>query len=306
MPKIAKQSNLPSTKQLPDLVGVLARLGPIKDNPAVKLSVYGRGKTGKTRLACSFPKPLMLIGTEEGTKSVDASGIDFVKIADTSDLDALLKQAESGGSCWKGKSTGTAFVYNQVELGQGDPYKTVVLDTAGGLQDLVTKDVLGLSEIPMQKSWGMAQQQDWGIIGAQTKERLYQILRLSETKQMNVVVIAHERNFTRDDVPADIMLPAIGSALTPTAAGWLNGACDYICQCYIREEEITKTEKLGDSGDGEGLELTRKTGKKLFCLRVGPHPVYMTGFRLPPGFELPDHIIDPSYKKILQIIKGKK
>lgn len=31
----------------------------------------------------------------------------------------------------------------------------------------------------------------------------------------------------------------------------------------------------------------------------------MTGFRLPPGFTLPDTITDPSYAKILDLIQGK-
>jgi hypothetical protein len=257
---------------------VLSRIAPVSDGGGIKLNVYGRGKTGKTRLACTFPKPMLLIGTEDGTKSVqNVKGVDFVRLNKSDELDDIAGMLRGGSK-----------------------YVSVALDTAGGLQDLILKEILGLDDVPIQRSWGMAQREHWMTCGAQTKERLRSLLDLSDRVGMNVCIIAHERNFNEDQ-NSEIMIPSIGAALTPTAAAWLNGACDYICQAFIKEETVTKMHKVGTTE----TKLTSKTGKVIYCLRTGPHPNYLTGFRLPPGFKLPDEIVDPSFDKILAVIQGK-
>jgi hypothetical protein len=276
MPKVTKQTQTSS----PDIGGVLSRIRPVQVREGgVKLNVYGRGKSGKTRLACTFPKPLLIIGTEDGTKSVSTvKGVDFVRMAHTDELAELCEAAPAR-------------------------YKTVVLDTAGGMQDLVLKEVLGLDEVPMGRNWGMTDQQTWGIVTQQTNERMRQVLDLADKHDTNVVVIAHERSFN-DGGESDVIQPTVGSALTPKCCAWLNAAVDYICQCFIREQEIKK-EVTKDNGKKGTIKV--KTGKMEYCLRVGPHVTYITGFRLPPGGpELPDCIVNPDYGKILSLIQGKE
>jgi hypothetical protein len=174
------------------------------------------------------------------------------------------------------------------------------LDTAGGLQDLILKEVLGLDELPIQRSWGMAQQRDWGTVGLQLKERMRKLLDLADRGIVDIMVIAHERNFN-DEGGSDLMTPTVGAALSPSAAGWLNGACDFICQTFIREHVTVTSTKVA----GKEIKQTKKSGKAEYCLRIGPHPVYLTGFRTTrKADELPDVIIDPSYQKIRSIIEG--
>jgi hypothetical protein len=43
-----------------------------------------------------------------------------------------------------------------------------------------------------------------------------------------------------------------------------------------------------------------------FALRTGKHEVYYTKFRLPLGNVLPDAVVDPTYTKIMALIKGKQ
>lgn len=276
MPRIEKQTTVPTNHKRS--TGVLSRIVPVSElQSGVKINVYGRGKTGKTRLACTFPKPLLLVGTEDGTKSVsNIAGVKYVRLQASEEVKEISDML-AGGS-----------------------YKTVALDTAGGLQDLILKEILGLAEIPVQKSWGMAQQKDWQICGGQFKERLASLLNLADSIGLNVVVIAHERSFGDTENPSDVMIPNIGCALTPTAAAWLNGACDYVAQAFIREE--TKLEKVKIGTLDQTME--KKTGRKEFCLRIGPHPNFMTGFRVPPGRELPDSIVDPTFAKIKKLIDG--
>lgn len=270
----------------------------------LKLLVYGIGKTGKTRTADTFPKPLLIMGSEDGTKSIKTDRRQKAQLPDGTPVWELLIGKEPTGTDYV-RLTGTEQVEMCANYMIDEGYLSGCLDHASGLQGLVIKEVLGLDDVPIDKDWGMAEQRQWGIISAQTNEQCQRLLRLSESHGINMVVIAHERSFG-DEGSSDLMLPSIGAALTPTSARWLNGACDYIGQTFIREE-VVKKEVLGKAAPGKKPTKTMmnvKTGRKQYCLRIGPHPVYMTGFRLPPGYTLPDLIVDPSYAKIMAIIRG--
>lgn len=258
---------------------VLDRIEPVSmPDDGMKLLVYGRGKTGKTRLASTFPKRMLLIGTEDGTRSVaGVKGLDFVRLRKSSEIGDLAAML------------GTK------------KYSSVGLDTAGGLQDLILKEVLGLDDVPVQKSWGLTDRQTWGIVGMQFKERMRQILDLSDRHGLNVCVIAHERSFGGDDeADSDRITQTVGAALTPSAAAWLNAACDYVCQTFIRREVRTRKQKVG----GKDVEVSTETGRVEYCLRVGPHPTFLTGFRVPDGVQIPDAIVDPTHGKIVNLIRG--
>lgn len=289
MPKVVKQS----MKKAPTKKGVKKNNGDIwsqiqavdeLEDDGIKLSIYGRSKTGKTRLACTFPKPLLLIGTEKGTKSVKGTkGVHYVRIKHSEELDRIVEGLKEG------------------------EYESFVVDTAGGLSDMCLKEVLGIDDLPIQRSWGMAKREDWQTSGAQTKERLRQLLDLSETHGVNAVIIAHERNFNDEGTDNSIIFPTVGSALTPSVTGWLNGAVDYIGQTFIREVTEQRTVKLG----AKSVSREVKTGNNEYCLRIGSHSVFMTGFRIPkdieaklPGGKLPEWISNPSYDKIVSILNG--
>jgi len=137
----------------------------------------------------------------------------------------------------------------------------------------------------------------------QFKERVNKFLKLAEDGLLHIMVIAHERNFNDEGGQHELMTPTVGAALTPSVTGWLNGACDFICQTYIREEKVVS--KLKVPGKGE-VEQVKKTGKAEYCLRIGPHPIYLTGFRVRRKIgELPECIVDPDYDKIKRIIEGR-
>ena len=279
MPKVVKQSvKKKSAKHTTKATGILSRIVAVEDMPStgIKMCLYGRGKTGKTSAACTFPKPLLVIGTENGTKSVKkVKGVKFFPLLESSEIDELAEAIPS-------------------------EYASVVLDTAGGLQDMIMKEILGLDDIPVEKSWGMAVREQWQSCGVQTKERLRRLLDLADKHGTHVVIIAHERNFN-DEGGSDLLFPTVGAALTPSTAGWLNGACDYLCQTFLREQTVKKDVKVAGK---KGATMLRKTGKVEYCLRVGPHPVYMTGFRRSHSEDetMPDVLVNPDYDKICELI----
>ena len=267
MPSVSKQT----TKLKRKSQSVIDRIAPVGlDERGIKINVYGRSGTGKTTLACTFPKPLLLIGTEDGTRSVhNVKGVDWVRIKSSEELEELTQYAQSSD------------------------HKTVVLDSASALQDMVLKEILGLDELPVQRSWGMAKQQDWGQCAMQTKERLRSLLSLD----CHVVIIAQEREFNAD-TESDLLMPFVGSALTPSVTGWLNPACDYIVQTFLRQKTEEKRVKIGGK-----IKVTRHKGKGVeYCVRTGPDATYTTKFRLPKGSPLPDVIVDGDFSKINSLI----
>jgi hypothetical protein len=264
---------------------ILSRAKPIEfdDNDGIKIALYGRSGTGKTTLWATFPKPILALILSGGKKPGELRSVNTKEYRNQIHSLEIDKLDDLRGAI--------------SELKQNNPYATVVLDHATGLQDRCLMEILGLSEIPVQKGWGIAKQQEWAQVGLQTKEYLRGILGLS----CNVVVIAQERNFN-DDSTSDLITPTVGAALSPSTTGWLNSAVDYLANTFIRqktEEVVTKV--------GEKSLVTRKPVKGVeYCLRTAPDPVFTTKFRVPKGYDLPDVIVDPTYEKIMEIIIGER
>lgn len=284
MPNMVKKQVAPKTTlrvpARPKAVtgSVWDRVEDVSDEPGgLHLSTYGRAKTGKTRLIATFPKPVLIATTEKGDKSI--LGVKDVKVVRLREPEEVVELAE--GAMQRG-------------------FRTFGLDQASGFQDMILARILGLKELPEQKFWGMAAREQYGQCSLQFKTLLKRVLDL---QLLHVVITAHERNF-KDEGDSDLIAPTVGSALSPAAAGWLNGAVDYICQTFIREKSQRVETFQGVGPKRRKVVITRKVPGAEYCLRVGPHPVYMTGFRLPPGFTLPELIVDPNYEKIAAIIRG--
>lgn len=265
-------------------LSVFDRVKPIgfDENDGIKMSLYGRSGTGKTTLWATFPKPILAVIISGGKKPGELRSIDTEE--NRGQIDSFVVE----------KSDDIRLI---VEGLKGEPgrYATVVLDHATGLQDLVLKEILGLEELPIQKTFGFATQQTWGQCGIQTKEYLRALLDLTS----NVVIIAQERNFN-EEANSELLTPTVGAALSPSVAGWLNAAVDYIGQTFIRQKSEETSTKIGDK------VIKTKTPKKGvdYCLRSGPHEVFTTKFRVPKGFAMPEIIVNPDFEKIRSIITG--
>lgn len=255
------------------------------EDGGLKVSIYGRSGTGKTRLMATFPKPLLIIGSEKGLKSIhNVPGLQKFILRTSEQLTELIAGLREGKPSKFGK-----------------PFASVGLDTATMLQDLVLKEILGLEELPEQKSWGMATQQDYGICTAQVKEYLRHLLDLADNSNIHVAITAQERNFT-EGTASEVLAPSMGPSLTPALATWFNPACDYIVETFIREQFKEITTKIG----GKPTTTRKKTGAMEFCIRTAPDAVYTTKFRVGIGCPLPTVIVDPTFDKMMNVIKGDK
>lgn len=283
MPNVEKQTAKPTRRKRKRGGSVIDRIAPIgfDGNDGIKINLYGRSGTGKTTLWATFPKPILAVVCSGSSKPGELRSIN------TKEYRKTIKQV----TIEKTDEIRELIQYQQAE----EKFATVVLDHATGLQDTTLKEILGLDELPAQGSWGMAKQQDWGQCALQMKEMLRGLLSLDS----NVVIVAQEREFNTD-ADGDLLMPFVGSALTPSVTGWLNPACDYICQTFIRQRTEDVETKVGN----KTLKTKRVVKGVEYCLRTAPDPVFTTKFRLPRGTELPDVIVDPDFDQIHGLIMG--
>ena len=281
MPQIDKQTSVGGpVKGKPG--GVLSRIKPIKQTVgALRMSLYGRPKSGKTRLACTFPKPLLVIGSEDGTASVvGVKGADFVHLVRTDEIYEIAEGPLAAGK-----------------------YVTVVMDNGTKLRDMRVQELWDSrgGVIPERKPFLFADKQ-WKEVWTQCSNDIRNLLRPLldlARKGVNVVLIAQEQDYSGDgQTVSDLITPTIGPALGKAVCDWVNAECDYVGQTLIREQTRI-TEPI------PGQKISVGTGKKEYCLRVAPHEVYQAGFRVPLGRTLlQEFIVDPDYAKIMKVIQG--
>lgn len=280
MPAVNKQAAKGPSKSKSQ--SVVDRISPIgfDENEGISINLYGRSGTGKTTLWATFPKPILAIVCSGGMRPGELRSINTPEYRKTIRTVAIQKPEEILELC---------------DHAEGK-YATVVLDHASGLQDKVLAAILDLGELPAQRSWGLASQQQYGQCTLQCKELLRRLLNLS----CNRVIVAQERDFNNDNGNSEILMPYVASALSPSLTGWLNAAVDYIGQTLIRPKMVEQKATIG----GKVKTVLVKTKAKEYCLRTAPDEVYTTKFRAPKGLTIPDVIVDPDYDKLMAVING--
>jgi len=250
----------------------------------VKICIYGVNRVGKTTLACLFPKPLLLIGCEPtptgGAKSVTKmKGVKFLKLSST---EKMLRLAD--------------------ELRKNNPFKTVVIDSATSLQDVVLCEILQLSAVPTVMNWGMVDMEQY----RQRSEKVREVLRPFLTElQCHTVVTAKERdhNPPKDGKPIIVRGSQQESFfsvdLGGQTAGWLQDCCDAVVQLFIGKEIIE--ERFGENNE-EVRQI--ETGKTIRKLRLLYHPNYAAGLRSATPEKVPEFLEEPTYDKLRKIIDG--
>lgn len=241
----------------------------------LKVVVYGRSGTGKTTFSGTFPKPLLhvvcsSIGLNESIPLQKMDGVYDLLIERSSEILEV-----------------PAYVTR-------NRFQTLVLDHVTGLQDLVLKEILELDEVPVQKSYGLATQAQYGQLTLQMKELLRRLLVLP----MNVVIIAQEREVMVDELTG-VLTPYVTTAVTPSLASWLHASADYILHTYIRQKTSKILAKVGNTP----VEVEKPVAGYIFAAHVGPNPVFVTKVRTSQIKELPESVDNPTYESLLNLIR---
>lgn len=250
--------------------GLLDRAIPVADVPTYHAALfYGESGTGKTTVAASYPKPILLLDLkEQGTETIKK--VPNVKVL----------TIES----WKEYED----VYWELEVDKY--YKTVIHDQVSALQ------AIGIDHIREEEDMepnDLFSRRNWGQLSGLMQTWLLNHRNLAQ-KGKNVVFIAHQRTFGGEDESEDEqMTPRIGARLSPSVESFLNGAVSVIGNTFIRERWIQLDPKK-----------PKKTREVKYCLRIGPHGSFRTKIRKPPEGELPDVIVNPTYEKIMRLSSG--
>ncbi len=263
-----------------DYKSILKKIKPVSDfDPEFKVVLYGKAGKGKTTLACSFPKPILLLDIKErGTDSVrDIKGLKVLRPESWEDVEMAYWLLKDGDH----------------------KFKTFIWDTASNLQRLLIEKVTQEHNIDGEPGWwGTMTKRDWGRVSAPLNHAIDDWRNLP----MNGVFIAHDRIFAGiegdDEEDEDVIEPSVGPNLIPSVVTTLNAAVGIIGNTFIRE----KTRHISI---GKGKKKKKKTKKEIqYCLRIGPHAYYTTKMRNPKSIEVPQVIVDPTYQKIKDLMTG--
>jgi hypothetical protein len=227
---------------------------------------YGRSGSGKTTLAASFPKPILFLDiNDKGTDSIaDIKDVHVWEITKAEDIED---------------------VYYFLRTDKHE-FRTIVFDTVTEWQRMVITDVTS------KKPGAPMSYKEWGLVSGEMNKWIVDFRNLP----LNVVFVAQERLSSDDEDSSDQQLvPSVGCALIPSVANTLNAAVRVIGNTFIRSEKVTVKGR-----DGRPVKRVRTQ----YCLRVGPNPIYVTKIRKPKALVAPDFIIDPTYPKLINIIKG--
>lgn len=249
-----------------DTVSIESLIKPAHELPMTLSALfYGRSGTGKTTLACTFPGPILLLDfRERGTDSVyDVKDLFVMNVTDWAQVDPV----------------------HQYIVENADKYKTIVIDQVSAMQDICQVAAMAEEEKDVMS------QRLYGEVSGRMKTWLLAFRDLTDLG-INVVFIAHDRESKTETEDDDQMDPNIGARLMPSVAGTLNGAVKVIGNTFIKErfgkkdEETKLRQRFVDYG-----------------LRVGPHSVYVTKIRTLKGNDVPASILDPTYEKIVGLMR---
>jgi hypothetical protein len=237
--------------------------------------LYGRSGTGKTTIASSFPKPMLFLDVKDvGDDSI--SDVEDLKVMDVRE-------------------------WNDFEMAywwlKRNPkrYKSLAIDTVSQLQQLAIRKVLEdkSKDADHAGEWGVMTKREWGEVASLMKIWITNLRDLP----MDVCFIAQDRTFNvSEEDEAEGLEPEVGPGLSPSIAKHLNANVHHIGNTFIRR-------KTFETKNGKKVKAFTKTQ---FCMRVAPHPVYITKIRKPKGIIAPGVIVDPTYDKLVAIIKGEE
>jgi len=190
------------------IASVKKRIVPVsKADPWIKMLVYGRNGMGKTRLACTAPKPLLIDIGEKGTKSVRTyPGVEVYHARSWQEV---------------------VWAYWYLKAG-GHEHESVILDTLTGMQNICMVQVLKESgDRDPTKDPKTATMRDWGKLAQLMKEQLLNFRNLP----LHVVFTAQERLYDNEDEERVERVPDLspGSRATATAC------VDIIGRIYQKE-----------------------------------------------------------------------
>ncbi len=198
----------------------------ILDNKKITMLVYGDSGMGKTRFAGTFPGLKMWIELEEdGLESVKGENVKSPKIKTFQEFEEFLENLPAYHEKFK--------------------FKTLVIDTMRGMQNMFFRDV---RKKEIQRTFD-----DWNAWSSKLVATLSFLKQASKEGGFNVVYIAHQKNFTPVNGDGEHTEASWGADLNQANSTKLHAMVDIAMKMEIREFKVL--DKNGKPA------LNRETGK---------------------------------------------
>ncbi len=291
MPKIERQSATKLNRAMltePD--NLFDAAVPVEQtlDKGYQFMIFGLSGTGKTTLACSFPKPLLVIRPEEvedGTDSVrGVQGVSVTPPVTTPDQLSVIcaRQAETRR------------------------YRTLVVDGLTRFQDLVVKKAMGLEDVPLQQYWGLVPQADWLHIASIFKGFIRELFRLCQPEGdqpgTHVVLVVGERVLGGGgEDSSSIQIPTVMAALAPSICQFMHESCSHIVHTFKKRPKV----QVKSKGVGGQETISLKPGKTRFFIHAAPHDLYATKLRIDRSLceTVPEEIMNPTFAILDSLIR---
>ena len=241
--------------------------------------LYGPAGTGKTTLACTFPKPILLMDVnEKGTDSVkDQEDIKVIHIKEWQDLESVYWFLKKNPGKFK------TLVWDTITQSMRMSIRKTMEEAGKDVNDARLGD------------WGSVNRKQWGDIAGRMGSW---VTNFRDLEGINVVYLAHDRvNKEDDDGENEGIQPMVGPRVSPSVASVLDAGVNIIGSMFIRE--TIKKKKVGPKKNK--IKVIRKVQ---YCMRLGPHAHYITKIRSPKKSVPPDVLVDPTYEDLKKIIDG--
>jgi hypothetical protein len=186
----------------------------------VKMLVYARPKTGKTRLAASAPGVLLIDVNERGTKSIRRDfNPQVFPVTSWGDMDDIYWYLKEGSH----------------------EFKTVSLDGLTGLATLAMNFVLGEQvALDASRDPDMPTRQAWGKTGQLMKTQITNFRNLDMNVVFTALVRANRTEEDDDDLSGEI---TFGPAVSPSVSNHLEAAVDIIGYLVKRQVIVKRGDK---------------------------------------------------------------
>lgn len=261
---------MPIKKKTPTSKSILSRAKPVSELELVITALfYGRSGSGKTTVAGTFPKPLLVLDIgERGTDSLASiPDVDVITVTSWEELEAIYWELSTGET----------------------KYKSVVIDAVHSMQNQAIQEA---RELAKKQDKDATSQRDMGQATGLMNTWNYNYRDLRDVG-INVVFLAHDRLREVDtDDGVDAITPEVGPNLMPNVGKTLMGAVNIIGYTYIAEVSEKKV-------PGKKAEV-----RKEYRMLLGANSVYNTKVRSPKENATPEFIVDPNYDKLVTVIKG--
>lgn len=256
--KKAKKAN-PIEDRIKDLTDV--------SNPTI-ITLYGKPGTGKTTIASTLPKPLLLIDVKD-------KGTDSAKSKDLKKGDIKVFEINKFDDIYE--------IYDYI-IANPSKYKSICIDHMTALQGQA------LDKVKDEENKDQVSQRMYGIAAGYLKEVIVLYKDLTDQGILPCFLV-QDRMESGEGEGEDQLTPEVGPGLMPSLSRVLCASSRIIGHTYL-QERVTKTSEMKVSRTIE------------YRLRLGPNPYYITKVTRPQGVFCPPYLVDASYGDLEKIIKG--